>query len=101
MSWKVRKSAAKTLQAMVGSYPERLASFMRSLIPVLLKRFRGEREQSVRLDVFSVLTSLLLQAKAVTGSENGSLTAEPSTTLETKKRKSSHSAVSSMEEDDK
>jgi len=41
MSWKVRRSAAKCLSAVLGSRPELLSEFYKSVSPALIARFKG------------------------------------------------------------
>uniref|UniRef100_A0A8D3E1J1 TATA-binding protein interacting (TIP20) domain-containing protein n=1 Tax=Scophthalmus maximus TaxID=52904 RepID=A0A8D3E1J1_SCOMX len=51
MSWKVRRSSVKCLEALIESRRDLLLSFYASLCPALLARFK-EREENVRADVF-------------------------------------------------
>uniref|UniRef100_A0A5K3FJZ9 TIP120 domain-containing protein n=1 Tax=Mesocestoides corti TaxID=53468 RepID=A0A5K3FJZ9_MESCO len=57
-SWKVRRSAAKTIDALIQAYPEHLADFYASITPVLIQRF-CERIESIRLEIFACMNSLL------------------------------------------
>ena len=41
MSWKVRRSAAKCLEAIISSRHELLPEFYKTLSPVLIGRFKG------------------------------------------------------------
>jgi len=59
MSWKVRRACCKTLQALVVARPDRLPSLLTSALPVLVKRARAEREDSVKIDVILVLKVLV------------------------------------------
>ncbi|KAF8303097.1 TIP120-domain-containing protein [Clavulina sp. PMI_390] len=59
-SYKVRRSAAKLLTAIIATRPDQLVVIYRTIAPVLVMRF-GEREESVRLDVWAAYTSLLQQ----------------------------------------
>ena len=43
MSWKVRRAAAKCLEAIVGSRHEMLNEFYRSVSPALIARFKGKK----------------------------------------------------------
>ncbi|XP_068013837.1 cullin-associated NEDD8-dissociated protein 1-like isoform X1 [Melanerpes formicivorus] len=60
VSWKVRRAAAKCLEAMVSSRHDLLQDFYTTLSPVLISRFK-EREENVRADIFSTYISLLKQ----------------------------------------
>ncbi|XP_054243610.1 cullin-associated NEDD8-dissociated protein 1-like isoform X1 [Indicator indicator] len=60
VSWKVRRAAAKCLEAMVSSRHDLLQDFYRILSPVLISRFK-EREENVKADIFSTYISLLKQ----------------------------------------
>ena len=60
-SWKVRRAAAKTVAAVVVSYPQLLPQTFAGGCPVLVARFR-EREENVKADVFSTFSQLLQQA---------------------------------------
>ncbi|XP_010001683.1 PREDICTED: cullin-associated NEDD8-dissociated protein 1-like [Chaetura pelagica] len=60
LSWKVRRSAAKCLEALVSSRHDLLQTFYRTLPPVLISRFK-EREENVKADIFSAYISLLKQ----------------------------------------
>ncbi|GAA5846966.1 hypothetical protein JCM9279_006969 [Rhodotorula babjevae] len=63
-SWKVRRSATKLLTACVATRPDLLASFYTSVSPALVARF-GDREETVRVEVWATYTALLKQTKAV------------------------------------
>jgi cullin-associated NEDD8-dissociated protein 1 len=41
MSWKVRRSAAKCLEAVIATRHELLCEFYRTLSPALIARFKG------------------------------------------------------------
>ncbi|XP_030356585.1 cullin-associated NEDD8-dissociated protein 1-like isoform X2 [Strigops habroptila] len=60
ISWKVRRSAAKCLEAVVSSRRDLLQDFYKTLSPVLISRFK-EREENVKADIFSAYISLLRQ----------------------------------------
>ena len=51
MSWKVRRSAAKCLEAVVSTRHEMLSDFYTSVSPALIARFK-EREENVKVDIF-------------------------------------------------
>uniref|UniRef100_A0A8V5HEU4 Uncharacterized protein n=1 Tax=Melopsittacus undulatus TaxID=13146 RepID=A0A8V5HEU4_MELUD len=60
ISWKVRRSAAKCLEAIVSTRHDLLQDFYKTLSPVLISRFK-EREENVKADIFSAYISLLRQ----------------------------------------
>ncbi|KAM8995332.1 cullin-associated NEDD8-dissociated protein 1-like isoform 1-T1 [Ara ararauna] len=60
ISWKVRRSAAKCLEAIVSSRHDLLQDFYKTLSPVLISRFK-EREENVKADIFSAYIALLRQ----------------------------------------
>lgn len=60
VSWKVRRASVKILSAAIETRLEMLASFYKSIAPVLVSRF-GEREETVRLEVWTTYTALLKQ----------------------------------------
>ncbi|XP_062356653.1 cullin-associated NEDD8-dissociated protein 1-like isoform X2 [Cinclus cinclus] len=60
ISWKVRRAAAKCLEAVVSSRPDLLQDFYRTLSPALISRFK-EREENVKADIFNAYISLLKQ----------------------------------------
>ncbi|KRX21900.1 Cullin-associated Nedd8-dissociated protein 1 [Trichinella nelsoni] len=62
MSWKVRRAAAKCLEAAVNTRRNRIFEFHQTIIPRLIERFK-EREESVRCDLFNVLLSLLKRTR--------------------------------------
>ncbi|XP_004368405.1 cullin-associated NEDD8-dissociated protein 2 isoform X3 [Trichechus manatus latirostris] len=66
MSWKVRRAAAKCMAALIGSRPDLLPDFHRTLAPVLIRRFR-EREENVKADVFATYIVLLRQTRPPKG----------------------------------
>ncbi|KAJ6620154.1 armadillo-type protein [Mycena sp. CBHHK59/15] len=59
-SYKIRRSATKLLAAIVGTRPELLASIYKDVSPVLISRF-GDREETVRLEVWATYVVLLNQ----------------------------------------
>ena len=62
-SWKVRRSSAKLLNACISTRShDLLGSFYQSVSPVLIQRF-GEREETVKVEVWTTFTSLLAQTK--------------------------------------
>nr|CAG4642282.1 EOG090X00HY [Evadne anonyx] len=67
MSWKVRRCAAKCLQAIISTRPDLLVELYRSVSPVLIDRFK-EREENVKADIFHAYIALLKQTKPSTAS---------------------------------
>lgn len=59
-SYKIRRSATKLLSAIIATRPELLASLYKDVSPVLISRF-GDREETVRLEVWSTYGVLLTQ----------------------------------------
>ncbi|ETE65812.1 Cullin-associated NEDD8-dissociated protein 1, partial [Ophiophagus hannah] len=64
MSWKVRRAAAKCLDAVVSTRHEMLPEFYKTVSPALIGRFK-EREENVKADVFHAYLSLLKQTRPV------------------------------------
>uniref|UniRef100_A0A8C4NH41 Cullin-associated and neddylation-dissociated 1 n=1 Tax=Eptatretus burgeri TaxID=7764 RepID=A0A8C4NH41_EPTBU len=62
MSWKVRRAAAKCLDAVLGTRHEMLPEFYRTVSPALTIRFK-EREENVKADIFHAYLSLLKQTR--------------------------------------
>ncbi|WWC66659.1 uncharacterized protein I206_100563 [Kwoniella pini CBS 10737] len=67
-SWKIRRSAAKLLLALIGTRNELLADFYNIAAPVLVSRF-NEREESVRLEVLAAFEVLLKQTTSARAAE--------------------------------
>ncbi|CAA0840045.1 Cullin-associated NEDD8-dissociated protein 1 [Striga hermonthica] len=65
VSWKVRRAAAKCLSALIVSRPEMLSRLYEEACPKLIERFK-EREENVKMDVFSTFIELLRQTGNVT-----------------------------------
>ncbi|XP_022929375.1 cullin-associated NEDD8-dissociated protein 1 [Cucurbita pepo subsp. pepo] len=65
LSWKVRRAAAKCLSALIVSRPEMLSRLYEEACPKLIDRFK-EREENVKMDVFSTFIELLRQTGNVT-----------------------------------
>lgn len=63
-SFKVRRSATKLLTACIQTRPDLLANFYKTVSPALIARF-GEREPTVRVEVWATYTALLKQTKAL------------------------------------
>ncbi|KAK1926054.1 putative TIP120-family protein TIP120B [Papiliotrema laurentii] len=73
LSWKIRRSAAKVLYALIGTRNELIVEFFKTAAPVLIARF-SEREDSVRLEILSAVEALLkqtAQARAADAAANG------------------------------
>ena len=62
MSWKVRRAAAKCLEAIIATRHELLQDFYLRVSPVLISRFK-EREENVKADIFHAYIALLKQTK--------------------------------------
>ncbi|KAI0638875.1 ARM repeat-containing protein [Trametes polyzona] len=59
-SYKIRRSATKLLAAVIATRPELLTTLYKEVSPVLISRF-GDREETVRLEVWSTYSVLLTQ----------------------------------------
>uniref|UniRef100_A0A7N8WRG5 Cullin-associated and neddylation-dissociated 2 (putative) n=1 Tax=Mastacembelus armatus TaxID=205130 RepID=A0A7N8WRG5_9TELE len=70
MSWKVRRSSIKCLEALISTRRDLLLSFYSSICPALLARFK-EREENVRADVFGAFSTLLRQTRVGLRCEQG------------------------------
>ncbi|XP_074862145.1 cullin-associated NEDD8-dissociated protein 1-like [Carettochelys insculpta] len=85
ISWKVRRSAAKCLEAIVSTRHDLLQDFYKTLSPVLIGRFK-EREENVKADIFCAYISLLKQTQPIQSwlqtSEAGSKEEIPLTMLQ-------------------
>uniref|UniRef100_A0AAY4B1Y3 TOG domain-containing protein n=1 Tax=Denticeps clupeoides TaxID=299321 RepID=A0AAY4B1Y3_9TELE len=68
MSWKVRRSSVKCLEAVVSSRRDLLPDLYASVCPVLVGRFK-EREENVRTDIFLAFVALLRQTRPLPGSQ--------------------------------
>jgi cullin-associated NEDD8-dissociated protein 1 len=65
-SYKIRRSATKLLAAIVGTRPELLTTLYKEVSPVLISRF-GDREETVRLEVWATYVVLLNQTAVYGG----------------------------------
>lgn len=65
-SYKIRRSATKLLAGVVSTRPELLISIYKDVSPVLISRF-GDREETVRLEVWSTYVILLNQTAVYGG----------------------------------
>lgn len=75
MSWKVRRAAAKCIEAVISTRHEMLAEFYRSVSPALITRFK-EREENVKNDIFHAYISLLRQTRPAATSASDSMDSE-------------------------
>ncbi|XP_049773388.1 cullin-associated NEDD8-dissociated protein 1 [Schistocerca cancellata] len=66
MSWKVRRSAAKCLEAVIATRHELLPDFYKTVSPALINRFK-EREENVKSDIFHAYCALLRQTRPTIG----------------------------------
>ncbi|GEM12805.1 cullin-associated NEDD8-dissociated protein 1 [Rhodotorula toruloides] len=64
-SWKVRRSATKLLTTCISTRADLLANFYSTVSPALIARF-GDREETVRVEVWATYTALLKQTMVVT-----------------------------------
>eukprot|EP00096_Caligus_rogercresseyi_P003100 TRINITY_DN1567_c0_g1_i2.p1 TRINITY_DN1567_c0_g1~~TRINITY_DN1567_c0_g1_i2.p1 ORF type:complete len:1243 (+),score=465.99 TRINITY_DN1567_c0_g1_i2:109-3837(+) len=62
MSWKVRRAAAKCLEAIISTRHELIEEFYETVSPALVSRFK-EREENVKADIFHAYVALLQQTK--------------------------------------
>lgn len=62
VSWKIRRAAAKCLDAIVATRHELINVFYTDLSPILIGRFK-EREETVKSDIFNVYITLIQQTK--------------------------------------
>ncbi|KAI9065798.1 ARM repeat-containing protein [Trametes sanguinea] len=66
-SYKIRRSATKLLAAVIATRPELLTTLYKEVSPVLISRF-GDREETVRLEIWSTYGVLLTQTGVYGGS---------------------------------
>ncbi|XP_046881587.1 cullin-associated NEDD8-dissociated protein 2 isoform X1 [Hypomesus transpacificus] len=62
MSWKVRRSSVKCLEVLISTRRDLLLDLYTTVCPALLARFR-EREENVRVDIFTAFVALLRQTR--------------------------------------
>lgn len=65
-SYKIRRSATKLLAGIISTRPELLGSIYKDVSPVLISRF-GDREETVRLEVWATYVILLNQTAVYGG----------------------------------
>ncbi|THG96420.1 hypothetical protein EW026_g5420 [Hermanssonia centrifuga] len=66
-SYKIRRSATKLLAAVIGTRPELLVTLYKEVSPVLISRF-GDREETVRVEIWATYGILLKQTALYGGS---------------------------------
>ena len=69
VSWKIRRASAKVLSIAIQTRLELLSYFYKAIAPVLLSRF-AEREEIVKIEIWSTYTALLKQTAVWVGSAN-------------------------------
>ena len=65
-SWKVRRAAAKALSTIIAMFPNLLQDVYPSSCRALVVRFK-EREETVKVDAFNALVSLIQQVRKILG----------------------------------
>ncbi|KII94441.1 hypothetical protein PLICRDRAFT_172091 [Plicaturopsis crispa FD-325 SS-3] len=65
-SYKIRRSATKLLSALISTRPELLSAIYKEVSPVLISRF-GDREETVRLEIWATYIVLLNQTSVYGG----------------------------------
>ncbi|KAF7297547.1 Cullin-associated nedd8-dissociated protein 1 [Mycena kentingensis (nom. inval.)] len=65
-SYKIRRAATKLLAAVVGTRPELLSALYKDVSPVLISRF-GDREETVRLEIWATYIVLINQTSVYGG----------------------------------
>lgn len=65
-SYKIRRAATKLLTALIETRPEMLSSLYQDVSPVLILRF-GDREETVRLEIWAAYGALLGQTRLYGG----------------------------------
>lgn len=61
-SWKVRRASTKLLSACISTRSDLLSTFYQTVSPALISRF-GEREETVKVEIWATYTTLLAQTK--------------------------------------
>ncbi|KAL0578835.1 hypothetical protein V5O48_003159 [Marasmius crinis-equi] len=69
-SYKIRRGATKLLAALIATRPELLSTIYKDVSPVLVSRF-GDREETVKLEVWSTYSILLSQTAVYGGLPQG------------------------------
>ena len=65
-SYKIRRSATKLLSSIIATRPELLVTLYKEVSPVLISRF-GDREETVRLEIWATYVTLLTQTRLYGG----------------------------------
>ena len=65
-SYRIRRAATKLIAALIGTRPELLSTIYKDVSPVLISRF-GDREETVRLEVWATYVILLDQTAVYGG----------------------------------
>uniref|UniRef100_A0A8R1DF18 TIP120 domain-containing protein n=1 Tax=Caenorhabditis japonica TaxID=281687 RepID=A0A8R1DF18_CAEJA len=60
VTWKVRRAAAKAIEAMISSHRDSLLALSTTIAPIVIGRFK-EREETVRTEIISAYIALLNQ----------------------------------------
>ncbi|KAG0210629.1 Cullin-associated NEDD8-dissociated protein 1 [Mortierella sp. GBA30] len=68
MSWKVRRTSAKLLSAIIGTRQDLLGQLYASVAPSLINRFK-EREETVRIEILQTFITLLRQTNTFGGAD--------------------------------
>lgn len=68
MSWKVRRTSAKLLSAIIGTRQDLLGQLYTNVAPSLINRFK-EREETVRVEILQTFITLLRQTNTYGGAE--------------------------------
>ena len=76
VSWKVRRAAAKCLQAIIESYPDLLKDIYPKSATALIGRFK-EREENVKSDIFQTFVELVKQIGATADRFEGAAGPKP------------------------
>lgn len=76
VSWKVRRAAAKCLQAIIESYPDLLKDIYPKSATALIGRFK-EREENVKSDIFQTFVDLVKQIGATADRFEGAAGPKP------------------------
>lgn len=76
VSWKVRRAAAKCLQAIIASYPDLLRDLYPQAVSALIARFK-EREENVKSDIFQTFVELIRQIGSTSRPFEGSAGPKP------------------------
>lgn len=104
ISWKVRHSAAKCIEAVVVTQHDILqTSYYRKIIPVLVERFL-ERENTVKSDIFHCFNTILQQTKTAYAHQqqqhhnNSSSYHDDENSMDTDSTSSKHAHVSPLAE---